>query len=728
MPHDDKSRVAGRSAGYDDDLPDVDLVVPDDTGTDDGGWDGYTPNGDRDGDFVSTDREQIFFPDGGFDTDAFDADAFDTLDDLAEADILTTVKPIEIPGLDDEEPVDGADAGDDCDDDDRAAPAEGAEYPGEAAEGVEGEDEEVDPKQAGVNAVLERLQAADAAASGAFVPQRASKKRLGEILVDMKLVSEEQIDACLARQKDTHKRLGQLLLEDKVVSELELTKALATKFGIEYLDLTQVQLDMSAAGLLSERLCRRYGAIPVRFLDDTTLQVAMVDPANVLVADDLRIMTGYSIVPAIASEEDITGAIGKLNRLDDHVTEASDQVTVGDDEITDIRDMTEEPPIVKLVNSVIAQSVDDAASDIHFEPQAKDLVVRFRLDGVLHEVMSVPRRMQSGVISRLKVMADLDIAERRVPQDGRIGLVVGGKPIDMRVATLPTVYGEKIVMRLLDKSNVMLDLSDLGFSSKALKRFQRSFFRPYGAILVTGPTGSGKSTTLYATLNIINSPEKNVITVEDPVEYRLGGINQVQVNSKAGMTFAAALRSILRCDPDIVMVGEIRDRETASIAIESALTGHLVLSTLHTNDAPGALSRLTEMGIEPFLTSSAVDCVLAQRLARRLCKECKEPYEPSEEMLKKNDFPPEVFDMDKVTLYRPKGCSRCNNTGYKGRLGIYEVMVVSEAIRRLTVERKSADEISRVAQAEGMKNLREDGIDKVLQGLTSIEEIARVII
>ena len=298
----------------------------------------------------------------------------------------------------------------------------------------------------------------------------------------------------------------------------------------------------------------------------------------------------------------------------------------------------------------------------------------------------------------------------------------------MRVATLPTVYGEKIVMRLLDKSNVMLNLTDLGFSEKALKRFQRSFTKPYGAILVTCPTWSGKSTTLYAALNILNSPEKNVITVEDPVEYRLTGINQVQTNVKAGLTFASALRSILRCDPDIVMIGEIRDKETAQIAIESALTGHLVLSTLHTNDAPGALSRLTEMGIEPFLTSSAVDCVLAQRLARRLCKECKEPFKPTKEMLRKNDFPPETLDRDDVTLYRAKGCSRCNGTGYKGRLGLYEVMIVSEAIRRLTVERKSADEISRVAQAEGMKMLREDGIDKVLLGMTTVEEIARVIV
>jgi type IV pilus assembly protein PilB len=708
VSHDDESRLRDRLTARGRELPEVDISVRDDDElqeSDD--WIDFTPTGDKEADgFVSTDRDEIFFPDDGF----------ASLDDLQEVDILATVKPIEIPDDDeDERPTDHE-------------PADEGESPGASADGHEPDDGE--PRASGVNAVLERLQAADeAAARGASVPLRASKKRLGEILVDMDLATEEQIEQCLVRQKDTHKRLGQLLLEDKVVTALDLTKALATKFGIEYLDLTNFQLDMAAAGLLSERLCRRYGAIPVRFIDDTTLQVAMVDPANVLVADDLRIMTGYAIMPAIASEADIVGAIGKLNRLDDRVTEASDTlVGLGDDEVTDIREMTEEPPIVKLVNSVIAQSVDDAASDIHFEPQAKELMVRFRLDGVLHEVMSVPRRMQNGVISRLKVMADLDIAERRVPQDGRIGLVVGGKPIDMRVATLPTVYGEKIVMRLLDKSNVMLDLTDLGFSTKALKRFQRSFTRPYGAILVTGPTGSGKSTTLYATLNIINSPEKNVITVEDPVEYRLSGINQVQVNTKAGMTFPAALRSILRCDPDIVMVGEIRDRETANIAVESALTGHLVLSTLHTNDAPGALSRLTEMGIEPFLTSSAVDCVLAQRLARRLCKECKEPYEPSEEMLKKNDFPPEVFDMDKVTLYRPKGCSRCNNTGYKGRLGIYEVMIVSEAIRRLTVERKSADEISRVAQAEGMRNLREDGIDKVLQGLTSIEEIARVII
>jgi type IV pilus assembly protein PilB len=558
--------------------------------------------------------------------------------------------------------------------------------------------------------------------------QRTSKLRLGDLLKEMGLVTDEQVESAIGRQKETRKRLGQLLLEDGVVTQLDLTKALAQKFGVSFLDLTSTKFDGAATAYIDEKLARRYGAVPVRFLDDNTLLVAMVDPQNLPAQEDLAIITGFPIQPAIASEEDVFGAIARIYREKAEVGESSEVGLDDEESVADIRDATEEAPIVKLVNSVIAQSVDDSASDIHFEPQAKELMVRFRVDGVLHEIMSIPRRMQNGVISRLKIMAELDIAERRVPQDGRIGLMVGGKPIDMRVATLPTVYGEKIVLRLLDKSNVMLDLEDLGFAEKALKRFEKSFMKPYGAILVTGPTGSGKSTTLYAALNILNNPEKNIITVEDPVEYRLTGINQVQVNTRAGMTFAAALRSILRCDPDIVMVGEIRDRETALIAIESALTGHLVLSTLHTNDAPGALSRLTEMGIEPFLTSSAVDAVLAQRLARRLCSQCKEPYTATREMLRKNDFPPEVCDRDDVVLHRAKGCSRCNNTGYKGRLGLYEVMIVSEAIRRLTVERKSADEIGRVAAAEGMKSLREDGIDKVLLGMTSVEEIARVIV
>jgi len=566
------------------------------------------------------------------------------------------------------------------------------------------------------------------------IPQRRpGKKRTGEILVEMGLLTPQQLEEALEEQKRSHLRIGEIFVAKGWVTNVELTEALARRLGVRFLDLAGAKVDTSAANLITERDARRYAAIPVSYVDDHTLLVAMVDPANIFAIDDLRILTGYDIEPAISTEEDIFGQISKLRRLEDKVgtnlDETIDSGELSPDDVRDIREQLDEAPIVKLVNSIMAQAADDGASDIHFEPQAKELVVRFRNDGVLHEIMSVPRRMQSGVLSRIKIMADLDIAERRVPQDGRIGLMVGGKPIDMRVASLPTVYGEKIVIRLLDRSNVMLRLEDLGFSKKSLARYSKSFTKPYGAILVTGPTGSGKSTTLYATLNILNTPEKNIITVEDPVEYRLAGINQVQSNIKAGLTFSRALKSILRCDPDIVMIGEIRDKETAQIAVESALTGHLVLSTLHTNDAPGALSRLTEMGIEPFLTASAVDCVLAQRLARKLCESCREPYQPTQEMLRRNDFPPEaVEEYENVTLYKAGGCQRCNGTGYKGRLGIYEVMLVTEAIERLTVERKSADEISRVAQAEGMKSLREDGIEKVLQGRTTIEEIARVIV
>lgn len=564
--------------------------------------------------------------------------------------------------------------------------------------------------------------------------RRPVKQRTGEILLEMGLLTPQQLEEALEEQKSSHLRIGEILTQHKWIAPVDLTKALARRLGVQFLDLAEIRIDASATGLISDKDARRYSALPVGYVDDHTLLVAMVNPSNIFALDDLRIMTGYDIEPAIATEEDVFAQIAKLRRLDDKVAENLDEQMVSSSEITaddirDIREQVDEAPIVKLVNSIIAQAADDGASDIHFEPQAKEMVVRFRNDGVLHEIMSVPKRMQSGVLSRLKIMADLDIAERRVPQDGRIGLMVGGRPIDMRVASLPTVYGEKIVIRLLDRSNAMLRLEDLGFAEKSLARYKKSFTKPYGAILVTGPTGSGKSTTLYATLNILNSSEKNIITVEDPVEYRLAGINQVQANPKAGLNFSSALKSILRCDPDIIMIGEIRDRDTAQIAIESALTGHLVLSTLHTNDAPGALSRLTEMGIEPFLTASAVDCVLAQRLARKLCEHCREPYKPSQEMLRRNDFPQEAVDgWEDVTLYKAVGCSRCNGTGYKGRLGLYEVMLVTEAIERLTVERKSADEINRVAQAEGMRSLREDGIDKVLQGRTSIEEIARVIV
>lgn len=565
--------------------------------------------------------------------------------------------------------------------------------------------------------------------------RKLSGKRTGEVLVEMGILTPEQVDEALAEQKITRKRIGDIALSKGWCTKAKLMEALALRLGVKYLDLTTTRVDPVTADLISEKDARRYSAIPVSFVDEHTLLVAMADPSNIVAIDDLRILTGFDIEPAIATEDDIATLLSNIKPKEDHIAEDLDAKDAGGDEPTtqselrDIREQVDAAPVVKLVNGVLARAVDEGASDIHFEPQAKDLLIRFRHDGVLHEIMTIPKRLQQGVLSRLKIMADLDIAERRIPQDGRIGLVVGGKPIDMRVASLPTVYGEKIVIRLLDRSNVMLRLEDLGFSDQALARYTRSYTKPYGACLVTGPTGSGKSTTLYGTLNILNTPEKNIITVEDPVEYRLAGINQVQVNNKAGLTFASGLRSILRCDPDIIMIGEIRDKETAQIAVESALTGHLVLSTLHTNNAPGALSRLTEMGVEPFLTASAVDCVIAQRLVRKLCEYCKEGYPVTREMLERLGFAEKaVEDWQNITLYRAVGCPRCNNTGYKGRMGIYEVMPISEAIERLIVERKSADEIMRVACAEGMVTLREDGLERVLTGKTSIEEISRVIV
>ena len=557
----------------------------------------------------------------------------------------------------------------------------------------------------------------------------------GEVLVDMGLLTQEQVDQATAEQQVTHQRIGEIVVSKGWVSKADLMEALARRLGCRYLDLSSARIDPVATELISERDARRYSAIPVSFVDEHTVLVAMADPSNIVAIDDLRILPGFDIEPALATTEELVEMLGKMRSADDQLSQnfearvEANEEDVQTDEMRDIREQVDAAPVVKLVNGVLARAADEGASDVHFEPQARDLLIRFRHDGVLHEIMTIPKRLQAGVISRLKIMADLDIAERRIPQDGRIGLTVGGRPIDMRVASLPTVYGEKVVIRLLDRSNVMLRLEELGFSEGALNRYRRSFIKPYGAIMVTGPTGSGKSTTLYATLNILNTREKNIITVEDPVEYRLAGINQVQINPKAGLTFASGLRSILRCDPDIVMVGEVRDKETAQIAIESALTGHLVLSTLHTNDAPGALTRLTEMGVEPFLTASAVDCVIAQRLVRKLCEYCREAYTPTRDVLRQVGFSSDSFDDEgQITLYRSVGCPRCNNTGYKGRMGIYEIMLVSEAIERLIVERKSADEIGRVARAEGMTCLRQDGLERVLQGMTSVEEISRVIV
>jgi type IV pilus assembly protein PilB len=456
----------------------------------------------------------------------------------------------------------------------------------------------------------------------------------------------------------------------------------------------------------------------------------MSDPANVFALDDIRTITGLEIKPVVSTRSDITNAITRFHRLEESASDIVGAAATESEELEDLaktKELVEDAPIIKLVNLLITQAVNERASDIHIEPHERDVRIRYRIDGVLHEVMRSPKSIQSGVISRLKIMSDINIAERRIPQDGRVGLVVGGRAIDLRVATLPTVYGEKVVIRILDKSSVLLNLQDLGFSEHNFTRYESSFRKPYGMILVTGPTGSGKSTTLYATLNIINTPERNIITVEDPVEYRLPGVNQIQINPKAGLTFASALRSILRSDPDVVLIGEIRDRETAQIAVEAALTGHLVLSTLHTNDAPSAISRLLEMGIEPFLVSSAIDGVLAQRLLRVLCERCKELYAPTEEALIEAGIPLNP-DGTAPKLYRPVGCQHCGKTGYRGRTSAHEVMLKTEEIERLTSERRSAEEIGRVAREQGMRILREDGIDKVLNGVTAIEEIMRVIV
>ncbi|TLM98040.1 MAG: type II secretion system protein GspE, partial [Actinobacteria bacterium] len=473
-------------------------------------------------------------------------------------------------------------------------------------------------------------------------------------------------------------------------------------------------------------LCERYTLMPVS-LEAHTLLVAMADPQNVLALDDLRIVTGYEIKPAISTKDDIAAAIEEYYKV---ATETDNDQFLGtediaEDELSQLTDVESEAPAVKLVNYIIQKAVAERASDIHIEPQENDLRVRFRVDGVLHEVMRSPKSTQQAMLSRFKIMAEMDIADSRRPQDGHCAVTIGNHKMDFRVSSLPTVYGERIVLRILRKDSIMLQLSDLGFLPSSLERFESSFTKPYGAILVTGPTGSGKSTSLYAAINVLNSPHRHIITAEDPVEYRLPGVNQCQMNHKAGLDFARALRSFLRCSPDVILVGEIRDQETAQIAIESALTGHLVLSTLHTNDAASAVTRLIEMGVEPFLVSSAVDCILAQRLARSLCKDCKEEWRPKKEVLIEAGFPsdnlPEV-------VYRAKGCKKCSNSGYRGRIGVHEVLMITEEVSRLCVEEATAEEIKKVAIEQGMLTLREDGLEKVRMGLTSIEEVVRVIV
>jgi type IV pilus assembly protein PilB len=557
-------------------------------------------------------------------------------------------------------------------------------------------------------------------------------EQLGVVLVKSGIITIDQLGQALGRAKERGVNLARVLIEDKLLTEEQFVGTLAEQLGLEFVDLATYPVDPAAAALVSENLARRYLAMPIGWWEGRLI-VAMADPSNVFAIDDIRTLTGAEVRQVVVTAEAVTAAINKYYRKDseaEHVSAeaAANSAPMDDDRdrLSSIKEVREDAPIVRLVNLLISQAITDHASDIHVEPTGKDVRIRYRIDGVLHEVMRSPRNIQNGMISRLKVMADINIAERRIPQDGRISTTIDGRQVDLRVATLPTVNGEKVVMRILDKNQAELRLSALGFLPDNMKRYEISYTKPYGTVLVTGPTGSGETTTLYATLNILNQVSKNVITVEDPVEYQLDGINQIQVNNKAGLTFASALRTILRADPDIILVGEIRDRETAGIAVEAALTGHLVLSTIHTNDASTTPNRLIEMGVEPFLVGSALDCIVAQRLARKLCDRCKQEFAVEPAQLEGLGW-----DLDELVVpdhfYRSVGCHLCGKTGYTGRFAVHEVLNVNEEIERMIVEHAHADEIRKAAVRDGMLTLRHAGLMGAAAGLTSLDEVLRVI-
>jgi type IV pilus assembly protein PilB len=560
----------------------------------------------------------------------------------------------------------------------------------------------------------------------------AGVDKVTDVLVYQGKVSEEQMRLALETQKDhPRKELGKILLTLGFIYGSDLAQAHAQRLGLDFVELSDSDVDRDLVGLIPERLLRKHGALPLRISRTRHLVVAMSDPSNLYALEDLRIISGYPITPVVASEDEIRNLQSKIFATGERITkilEEAAEAGAEDDAELDLGVAAgpDEKPIVRLVSSVLQHAVGESASDIHIEPQGREVMVRFRVDGVLREVMSIPPKLQHSVTARIKLLAELDIAEKRLPQDGRFSVKIDDQRVNFRVASLPTAYGEKIVLRLLDTAKVEVDLGKLGFEQRDYERFEAVFRRPYGATLVTGPTGSGKSTTLYATLKELNSPEKNIITVEDPVEYKIPGLNQVQINPRVGLTFASGLRNILRADPDIVMIGEIRDMDTAKISVEAALTGHLVLATLHTNDAPGALSRLTDMGVEPYLTSSAVDCVIAQRLVRKLCERCRGPVEIEREILEGMEFPFGLVP-DGLHFHKAVGCRRCGGSGYRGRTGIYEVMVVSDQIRKLILLRSSATEISRVAESQGMVRLRDDGLLKAAKGITTIEEALKLL-
>jgi type IV pilus assembly protein PilB len=544
---------------------------------------------------------------------------------------------------------------------------------------------------------------------------------IGQVVVDLGLSDTETVDRAVELARQQGRPTGQVLVEQGVLRHEQLARVVAERFGLDYVDLSVFDVDMGAVNLISVSAAKRYKAVPIGFADDGTVLLAMADPTHVLTVDDVGMLTGRRIRPVAASVEDLEMLLTRMARVDDAI---EDIVTEDDEDgATELVGVAEEndpdAPIIKLVHSIVAQAAAQGASDIHVNPEEGDWRVLYRIDGVLMPAATVKRKMAMGMVSRIKIMGDLDISERRVPQDGRFGLTLEGRRVDVRVVTLPLAFGEGAVLRILDRGTKVHGLDTLGIPEPALAHFTQAIIKPNGAVLVTGPTGSGKSTTLYAALHALNDGQRSILTIEDPVEQRIAGVKQMQIAPKAGVTFESGLRSMLRADPDVIMVGEIRDRETAHIAVEAALTGHLVLSTLHTRDAPSGIGRLIDMGIEPFLISSAIDCVVAQRLVRVLCPHCKQPQKLSDAVLAE-------YGLADASPYEAVGCPRCSASGYRGRVGVYEVMTVSERIRSLILERASADAMVAVALEEGMSRLREDGLQKVRDGLTSIAEVERM--
>lgn len=562
-----------------------------------------------------------------------------------------------------------------------------------------------------------------------------NRLRLGELLVSSELITEEQLEKALVTQHNSGERLGKVLINLGFISEENILQTLERQLGVQRVNLADYPVDRDAALLITAALAERYQVLPIR-KEGRRLVLAMADPTNFFAVDDVRMVTGLDIETVITPESELQRAIANTYGVRDIVERAVSKLQAEDLAVNAEIQTTDDAPIISIVNGLISQAVKDRSSDIHIEPMDRLVRVRFRIDGVLREIVTFPKATQNAIVSRIKIMADMDIAEKRLPQDGRIKVLEQGREIDLRVSTLPTVLGEKVVLRILDRSAVVLDIAKLGLSGVNLERYKRMYSQSYGMILVTGPTGSGKTTTLYSSLVEINSPEKNIITIEDPVEYMLPGVNQILVNSKAGLTFANGLRSILRQDPNIVMVGEIRDGETADIAIRAALTGHLVFSTLHTNDATGAIFRLIDMGVEPFLVASSVLGVVAQRLVRIICPNCKESYRPqpgSPELLfleVSRESGDEVCladtDRSEMVLYRGKGCQRCGGSGYRGRMAITEVMPMSPTLQEAITHRNTNRELLQIAAAEGMTSMRQDGIRKALQGLTTMHEVMRV--